>query len=152
MQAILPVSNHEIIFQTIVKNSLCFPAIGNNSHHSGFGGDRRGAGRGGLWRRRQRNASISAKPPAASNCQPCRPWGSATFHPSIPPIPGIPPAEQPLASYGAMEEQSIGKDTITGHWEICGLEINPGFHNFPMEPPSFPPELVAAFKRRPDVQ
>jgi phosphopentomutase len=46
-----------------------------------------------------------------------------------------------------MEEQSIGKDTITGHWEICGLEINPGFHNFPREPPSFPPELVAAFEK-----
>jgi len=70
-----------------------------------------------------------------------------TILPSILPIPGIPPAKQPLASFGAMEERSKGKDTITGHWEICGLEINPGFHNFPMEPPSFPPELLEAFEK-----
>ncbi|VGO17932.1 Phosphopentomutase [Pontiella desulfatans] len=62
------------------------------------------------------------------------------------PIPGIPPAEQPLASFGMMQEASVGKDTITGHWEICGLEIDPGFHNFPMEFPSFPPELLEAFE------
>lgn len=69
-----------------------------------------------------------------------------TIHPSINPIPGVPPSAQPLASFGALEEQSIGKDTITGHWEICGLEINPGFHDFPKEPPSFPADLVAAFE------
>jgi phosphopentomutase len=63
------------------------------------------------------------------------------------PIAGIPPAEKPLASFGRMQEVSIGKDTITGHWEICGLEINPGFHNFPMKYPSFPPELLAAFEQ-----
>lgn len=69
-----------------------------------------------------------------------------TIHPSIPPISGLPAEENPLASFGAMQEASVGKDTITGHWEICGLEINPGFHNFPMEPPSFPPELLDAFE------
>ncbi|WP_372807443.1 phosphopentomutase [Pontiella sp.] len=61
------------------------------------------------------------------------------------PIRGIPAAEKPLASFGMMQEASVGKDTITGHWEICGLEINPGFHNFPMEFPSFPPDLLEAF-------
>jgi len=70
-----------------------------------------------------------------------------TLHPSIPPIPGIPPAKQPLASFGAMEERSKGKDTITGHWEICGFETNPGFHNFPMELPSFPADLLEAFEK-----
>jgi len=69
------------------------------------------------------------------------------LHPSIPPIPGCPAVEKPMASFGAMREVSEGKDTITGHWEICGLEINPGFHNFPMEFPSFPPELLEAFKK-----
>jgi phosphopentomutase len=70
-----------------------------------------------------------------------------TLHPSILPILGIPPASKPLASFGAMQEKSIGKDTITGHWEICGLEINPGFHNFPLQFPSFPPELLEAFEK-----
>jgi phosphopentomutase len=63
------------------------------------------------------------------------------------PIPGISATETPLASYGMMQEVSIGKDTITGHWEICGLEINPGFHNFPMEFPSFPADLLEAFSK-----
>jgi phosphopentomutase len=63
------------------------------------------------------------------------------------PIPGIPPAEAPLASHGMMQESSVGKDTVTGHWEICGLEINPGFRNFPMEYPSFPQELLEAFEQ-----
>lgn len=63
------------------------------------------------------------------------------------PIAGCPAVENPLASHGMMQEVSIGKDTVTGHWEMCGLEISPGFHNFPMEPPSFPPELLAAFEK-----
>ena len=63
------------------------------------------------------------------------------------PILNCPAVEKPLASYGAMQEISQGKDTITGHWEICGLEIIPGFHNFPMEFPSFPPELLEAFEK-----
>ncbi|MEE9368438.1 MAG: phosphopentomutase [Pontiella sp.] len=62
------------------------------------------------------------------------------------PIMGCPAVEKPMASYGAMQEVSQGKDTITGHWEICGLEINPGFHNFPMEVPSFPSDFLATFE------
>ncbi|VGO21703.1 phosphopentomutase [Pontiella sulfatireligans] len=70
-----------------------------------------------------------------------------TLLPSIPPIPGCPAVDKPLASFGAMEEASEGKDTITGHWEMCGLEIIPGFHNFPLEFPSFPREFVATFEK-----
>ncbi len=61
-------------------------------------------------------------------------------------IVGVPPAANPLASYGAMREMSDGKDTITGHWEIAGLEVSPGFHNFPPTN-SFPPDLIAAFEK-----
>lgn len=63
-------------------------------------------------------------------------------------IQGVPSAERPLASYGAMREMSEGKDTVTGHWEIGGLLLRPGFHLFPPGPPSFPRELVAEFERR----
>ncbi|MEA2069490.1 MAG: phosphopentomutase, partial [Verrucomicrobiota bacterium] len=62
------------------------------------------------------------------------------------PIPGCPAVESPLASYGMMQEVSQGKDTVTGHWEICGLETNPGFHDFPKEYPSFPSGLVESFE------
>jgi len=63
------------------------------------------------------------------------------------PIEGCPAVEKPIASWGAMQEISEGKDTITGHWEIAGLEINPGFHEFPKDYPSFPKALTAAFEK-----
>jgi phosphopentomutase len=68
--------------------------------------------------------------------------------PSGIPIRGVPAVDQPLADYGAMREVSRGKDTTTGHWEIAGLELEHGFHLFPKGPPSFPPELVAAFEAK----
>ncbi len=64
------------------------------------------------------------------------------------PIPGVPPAAEPLALTGAMRERSDGKDTITGHWEIAGLCLRPGFARFPPGPPSFPEPLIAEFERR----
>ena len=76
--------------------------------------------------------------------------GLGSIPPLLPngwPIKGCPAVEKPLASYGAMQEVSNGKDTITGHWEICGLEINPGFHDFPKAFPSFPADLTDAFEK-----
>ncbi|MEI6891642.1 MAG: phosphopentomutase [Pontiella sp.] len=73
--------------------------------------------------------------------------GLGNIRPNVP-IPGISAAEEPMASFGMMKEASIGKDTITGHWEICGLEINPGFHNFPMDFPSFPADLLETFSQK----
>lgn len=64
------------------------------------------------------------------------------------PIPGLDPIEDPLASFGAMQEVSEGKDTVTGHWEIAGLEMNPGFRIFPPKAPSFPEELIRPFEQR----
>ena len=61
-------------------------------------------------------------------------------------IAGVPPEAKPIASYGAMREMSDGKDTITGHWEIAGLEVDPGFYGFPPAN-SFPPDLIAAFEK-----
>lgn len=61
------------------------------------------------------------------------------------PLRGIPPAPSPGASYGAMQEVSQGKDTITGHWELAGLELNPGFGLFPPDHPSFPDEMIRPF-------
>jgi phosphopentomutase len=66
--------------------------------------------------------------------------------PSNLPIGKCSAVENPLASYGAMQEMSEGKDTITGHWEICGVQVRPAFHNFPKLYPSFPKELIARFE------
>ncbi len=63
-------------------------------------------------------------------------------------IAGVPPVQSPIASFGAMREVSNGKDTTTGHWEIAGLKLKPGFYVFPAGPPSFPPDLVEAFEAR----
>ena len=40
--------------------------------------------------------------------------------------------------YGKMQEASVGKDTMTGHWEIMGLNIDKPFKVYPN---GFPQEL-----------
>ncbi len=64
---------------------------------------------------------------------------------NIAPLRTVPPAEAPKAYYGKMAEQSVGKDTMTGHWEIMGLRINTPFNTYPE---GFPPELLEAFSQR----
>ncbi|WP_249597633.1 phosphopentomutase [Peribacillus frigoritolerans] len=54
-------------------------------------------------------------------------------------IKGIEKAQQPLAFYTKMKEASTGKDTMTGHWEIMGLNISTPFRVFP---DGFPELLV----------
>ncbi|MDD4871247.1 MAG: phosphopentomutase [Kiritimatiellae bacterium] len=63
-------------------------------------------------------------------------------------IEGLAPCSAPIASYGAMQEVSRGKDTTTGHWEMAGIELKAGFHIFKSDPPSFPEELVHEFELR----
>jgi phosphopentomutase len=60
------------------------------------------------------------------------------------PIAGVLPARKPRASWGAMEELSKGKDTITGHWEMMGV-VNAV--PFPTYPKGFPPEVMEPFER-----
>jgi len=63
-------------------------------------------------------------------------------------IVGVPPREAPIASWGALQERSQGKDTTTGHWEMAGLLIEEGFHVFPPDYPSFPDDMIATFVER----
>ncbi|WP_243767091.1 phosphopentomutase [Paenibacillus agricola] len=63
---------------------------------------------------------------------------------NIAPIRGIGEALQPLAYYGKMAEASVGKDTMTGHWEIAGLHVNIPFNTFP---DGFPAELIERFEQ-----
>lgn len=56
------------------------------------------------------------------------------------------PSEEPsTAYYGKMAEVSVGKDTMTGHWELMGLEMKVPFQTFP---DGFPPELLLPFEER----
>ena len=48
--------------------------------------------------------------------------------------------DKPLASFGKMHELSMGKDTLTGHWEIMGLEVKTKFPSF--TDTGFPDELI----------
>jgi phosphopentomutase len=60
------------------------------------------------------------------------------------PIRGMPPVANPTAAYGIAEPVSAGKDSITGHWELCGLVLA---RPFPTYPHGFPPEVIAEFAR-----
>ncbi|MBT2754841.1 phosphopentomutase [Mesobacillus foraminis] len=60
-------------------------------------------------------------------------------------IKGIQKAEKPLAFYTKMQEASNGKDTMTGHWEIMGLNIQTPFQVFPE---GFPDELISELEAR----
>jgi phosphopentomutase len=46
------------------------------------------------------------------------------------------------AHFGCASEQSKGKDTPSGHWEIAGAPVPFPWGHFPKTIPSFPPELV----------
>lgn len=51
----------------------------------------------------------------------------------------------PIASFGRCFESSKGKDTTTGHWEICGVISKTPM---PTYPNGFPPEVIKAFEKQ----
>lgn len=51
---------------------------------------------------------------------------------------------RPEGAYGKARELSIGKDTITGHWEIAGIETKTPFKTYP---DGFPEAFIQAFER-----
>ena len=61
-------------------------------------------------------------------------------------IMGVAPTDNPIASWGKMDELSDGKDTMTGHWEIMGLEVKTPFLTFTEH--GFPAELVEELEKR----
>ncbi len=60
-------------------------------------------------------------------------------------VKGIPRIESPSGSFGILMEKSKGKDTTTGHWEMCGVILNEPFATFP---DGFPEEVIKEFERR----
>ena len=65
---------------------------------------------------------------------------------NITPLATVPAAEKALGYYTRLKEKSNGKDTMTGHWEMMGLEVTKPFQTFTET--GFPPELIAELERR----
>ncbi len=54
--------------------------------------------------------------------------------------------ENPIGYYGKMNELSVGKDTMTGHWEMMGLHITEPFITFTEN--GFPEELIHELEKQ----
>ena len=61
------------------------------------------------------------------------------------PILGLTPGDGPKAAYGVALPKSQGKDSTTGHWEICGVILERPFRTYPH---GFPTSLLDEFARR----
>jgi phosphopentomutase len=61
------------------------------------------------------------------------------------PLEGVRPVERPRAAFGRLHPASAGKDSTTGHWELCGLVVA---EPFPTYPDGFPLPLLEEFARR----
>jgi phosphopentomutase len=61
------------------------------------------------------------------------------------PLRGMAPHPSPAAAHGVCQPSSPGKDSTTGHWEICGVILD---QPFPTYPNRFPAEVVNEFARR----
>ncbi|UQS81768.1 phosphopentomutase [Bombilactobacillus folatiphilus] len=56
------------------------------------------------------------------------------------PILGVPKVQQPLGYFGNMQEVSVGKDSMDGHWEMMQLPVKTKLSFFPN---GFPADLLA---------
>ena len=65
---------------------------------------------------------------------------------NLTPLKCVESAEKTSGYYGKLREKSKGKDTMTGHWEMMGLEVTKPFKTFTET--GFPPELIAELERR----
>jgi phosphopentomutase len=61
------------------------------------------------------------------------------------PLAGLEPVTSPEAAFGVALPRSHGKDSTTGHWELCGLLLERAFPTFPQ---GFPEALLAEFARQ----
>ncbi len=59
-------------------------------------------------------------------------------------IEGVPPREMTWGAYGKCKEVSKGKDSVTGHWELMGVEVK---KPFPTYPNGFPKEVLNEYRK-----
>ena len=68
--------------------------------------------------------------------------GLANLHP----LKHVARAAEPLGYYTKLLEASVGKDTMTGHWEMMGLHITTPFKTFTET--GFPQDLIDELEKR----
>ena len=61
------------------------------------------------------------------------------------PLRGVAPVDHPQAAFGTCQPRGAGKDSTTGHWEICGVILE---RPFPTYPAGFPAGVIEEFSRR----
>ena len=61
-------------------------------------------------------------------------------------LKGVGPVSQPAGYYTVMNEESCGKDTMTGHWELMGIKTVKPFVTFTET--GFPRELIEELEKR----
>ena len=64
---------------------------------------------------------------------------------NIAPLEGVEKKEKPLAAYGKSAELSVGKDTVTGHWEMSGVILEKPLNTYP---DGFSKEIMDAFEEK----
>jgi len=62
-------------------------------------------------------------------------------------LPGSDPSDTPRGRHGFASEQSLGKDTPSGHWELAGVPVRFEWGYFPKTVPTFPAALTDAIIR-----
>lgn len=65
---------------------------------------------------------------------------------NIAPIRNVEPVKNPQAFYTKIQEASLGKDTMTGHWEMMGMYITKPFQTF--TDTGFPKELIDELEKK----
>jgi len=58
------------------------------------------------------------------------------------PVAGL-ACNTPTAAHGVALPRSPGKDSTTGHWELCGLELERAFPTYPL---GFPKDVISHFE------
>lgn len=64
---------------------------------------------------------------------------------NLPGLDALPAVDAPTGAFARAAEQSPGKDTTTGHWEISGLILD---QPFPAFPDGFPANMMRAFEKK----
>lgn len=57
--------------------------------------------------------------------------------------------ENPKGAFGKAQEKSMGKDTVTGHWEIAGVILETPLNTYP---DGFSDEIIEEFKKRANIK
>lgn len=65
---------------------------------------------------------------------------------NITPVNGLESVSHPRAHVGKMREISFGKDTMTGHWELMGLQTKEAFQTF--TDTGFPEDLIKLLEEK----